>query len=35
MACFLFAAVVNKPSIERSLWAKERTVDIYNDAINV
>jgi hypothetical protein len=29
------ADVVNKPSIERSLCAKERTVDIYNDAINV
>ena len=35
MACLLFAAVVNKPSKERSLWAKERTVDINNDAINV
>ena len=35
MACLLFDAVVNKPSKERSLWAKERTVDINNDAINV
>jgi hypothetical protein len=35
MACLLFAAVVNKPSKERSLWANERTVDINNDAINV
>jgi len=35
MACLLIAAQVNKPYKERSLWAKKRTVDINNDAINI
>ncbi|VDH99349.1 Hypothetical predicted protein [Mytilus galloprovincialis] len=35
MACILFIDLASKPCTERALWAKERTNDIYIDAISV
>ncbi|CAG2228499.1 unnamed protein product [Mytilus edulis] len=35
MVCILFIDLASKPCTERALWAKERTNDIYIDAISV